>query len=377
MVHQYGSGAAVEENDNFETINRRLNYFTFNDPRTGRFGYDMMQPSSYNASGVNSPVSGADISSLTWTEFSTPANNFSQHFNRNILINSPSVNFQPAPGAAPADYFRLADNSATSYSSTSPAYQDADGVQRVADGWWQSSSVNTLPMRTDTPSGEPAASLPYRPVILNRNFESVGELGYVFRDMPWRSLNFSSTNSPDAGLLDFFSVNDGYAGITTEPVVAGRIDLNTANPQVLTAMLNGAARSQLYPTYDVSASDATNMAYAITNITTIAPLLNKAEIATRLAPNDPTVFPKATSEPQIDTNIKERREVMVRALASAGQVRTWNLLIDVIAQTGHLPPTATGFNNFIVSAEQRYWAHVAIDRYTGQVISIQLEPVSE
>jgi hypothetical protein len=51
--------------------------------------------------------------------------------------------------------------------------------------------------------------------------------------------------------------------------------------------------------------------------------------------------------------------------------------IDVVAQTGHFPPGAAGFNNFLVTAEQRYWAHVAIDRYTGQVISMQLEPVSE
>jgi hypothetical protein len=123
------------------------------------------------------------------------------------------------------------------------------------------------------------------------------------------------------------------------------------------------------------------MANVITNLTWNStmpmPLLNKAELATRVAPADPTVVASPSTQTQIDTNIKERREVIVRALAGSGQVRTWNVLIDVVAQSGHLPPNATGFNDFLVTAEQRYWAHVAIDRYTGQVVSLQLEPVSE
>ena len=114
------------------------------------------------------------------------------------------------------------------------------------------------------------------------------------------------------------------------------------------------------------------MATIITGMTASTPLMNKSELATRIAPADPTVSPVTT-----DSNIKERREAMVRGLASAGQVRTWNVMIDLVAQTGHLPPNATGFSNFLVNAEQRYWAHVAIDRYTGQVIAMQLEPVTQ
>ena len=81
-----------------------------------------------------------------------------------------------------------------------------------------------------------------RPIMLNRRFHSLAELGYVFRDLPWRSLNFShdnasSTNSSpqptaDAGLLDFFS-------LTQAPVRAGVVNLNTAPAPVLTTLLNG------------------------------------------------------------------------------------------------------------------------------------------
>jgi len=55
-------------------------------------------------------------------------------------------------------------------------------------------------------------------------------------------------------------------------------------------------------------------------------------------------------------------------------------MIDVMAQSGHYPPTATtaaDLPNFIVEGEQRYWVHVAIDRFTGQVIDQQVEVVKE
>jgi hypothetical protein len=285
-------------------------------------------------------------------------------------VTSASITISPviSPSANPSTYymntFRWADNTATSASDDSPVYQDKDGTQRPADGWWSSATANTLPEREDGQQ--------YRPVMLSRPFYSVGELGYVSRDMPWKSLDFSTPLSGDAGLLDYFCVNDGYAGSTNAPVVAGVLDLNTAQTPVLQAMLNGAPRAQLFPANDITAPDASTIAAKITSITATAPLLNKSEIATRLAPADPTVTSSSN-----DSNIKERREALVRALASVGQVRTWNLMIDVVAQTGHFPPGATGFNNFLVTAEQRYWAHVAIDRYSGQVVSVQLEPVSE
>ncbi|MCA1658742.1 MAG: hypothetical protein LC627_05540, partial [Verrucomicrobiaceae bacterium] len=59
------------------------------------------------------------------------------------------------------------------------------------------------------------------------------------------------------------------------------------------------------------------------------------------------------------------------------QARTWNLMIDVIAQSGRYPPTATTLRDFVVEGEKRYWLHVAIDRFTGEVIDRQLEAVYE
>ena len=75
---------------------------------------------------------------------------------------------------------------------------------------------------------------------------------------------------------------------------------------------------------------------------------------------------------------KTQRESIARALGEADQTRTWNLLIDVIGQSGRYPPNATSFENgFVVEGEQRYWVHVAIDRFTGQVIDKRIEIVNE
>ena len=74
---------------------------------------------------------------------------------------------------------------------------------------------------------------------------------------------------------------------------------------------------------------------------------------------------------------KTQRESIARALGETGQTRTWNLLIDVIAQSGHYPPNANTLAGFMVEGEQHYWVHVAIDRFTGQVIDKQIEVVNE
>ncbi|HYK48854.1 MAG TPA: hypothetical protein VEU94_03940, partial [Terriglobales bacterium] len=77
------------------------------------------------------------------------------------------------------------------------------------------------------------------------------------------------------------------------------------------------------------------------------------------------------------TGGEEIQEVIASALADTCQTRTWNLMIDLVAQSGRYPPTATNLSDFVVEGEKRYWLHVAIDRFTGEVIDQQLELVNE
>jgi len=60
------------------------------------------------------------------------------------------------------------------------------------------------------------------------------------------------------------------------------------------------------------------------------------------------------------------------------QTRVWTLLVDLIAQTGHFKPNAASLqNDFVVEGEQHYWLHVAIDRFTGQVLDRRVEAVKQ
>jgi hypothetical protein len=262
-------------------------------------------------------------------------------------------------------------------------YTDPDGVQRRGDAAYAGGNINGgYPMAQDVPAGTLGTGTNYaRPVILNRPFRSVGELGYVFRDTPWKTLDFFTPESADAGLLDLFSTNE-------EPdMVAGRVNLNTRQAPVLQAIIAGSGINPLSPGTDgsgwfgtVQGSLAQDIASATTGLvssTVNEPLLNRGELATRGQPADATRSLLATVG-FLDVQAgKTQRETAVRALTQAGQTRTWNLLIDVIAQTGRYPQTAGTFDNFVVEGEQRYWVHVAIDRYTGEVIDKQLEPVNE
>jgi hypothetical protein len=205
----------------------------------------------------------------------------------------------------------------------------------------------------------------WRPVMMNRPFRSVGEMGYAFRDQPFRTLSFSSANSPDAALLDLFSVND-Y--ITPSSMRAGIINLNSQQTGAIAAVLASTIRKEntLTPSL-LTASDANSAATSLASVTSTTPAINKGDLATLIA--SPTGL--GSSVP------KTERESIARALGEADQTRTWNLLIDVIAQIGKYAPGESNLTKFNVEGEQRYWVHVAIDRFTGQVIDKQIEVVNE
>ena len=66
--------------------------------------------------------------------------------------------------------------------------------------------------------------------------------------------------------------------------------------------------------------------------------------------------------------MKMRKQLIARTLAEIGQTRTWNLMIDVIAQSGKYAPVTTDFTdpaNFVVQGEQRYWVHIALIETIG------------
>ena len=116
---------------------------------------------------------------------------------------------------------------------------------------------------------------------------------------------------------------------------------------------------------------AANIAIA----TSTTPMQNRSELVMRSG-LPLTILPLPTTS-QNNQTVKARRGVVPRAISSVSQTRVWNLLIDVVAQSGRYPPGETDPKKFIVEGEQHYWVHVAIDRFTGQVIDRQVEVVKE
>jgi hypothetical protein len=213
----------------------------------------------------------------------------------------------------------------------------------------------------------------------NRPLRSVGEFSYAYNLLDainnHNGVNYltdfkdpyDSTANPDPALLDFFTYN-------TAPVRSGIVSLNTRQPPVLAAILKGAIFKKNNNDADYTSGvvgmpgvntpaanlDATNAANSVVNETwrTVnTRALSRADIA-RLASATVITNPPFTSD-------EEARDTIARALSEVVQTRTWGLLIDLVAQTGHYTPNAAGLDDFIVEGEKRYWLHVAIDRFEG------------
>ncbi|MEZ0297636.1 MAG: hypothetical protein ACAI35_14400 [Candidatus Methylacidiphilales bacterium] len=279
-------------------------------------------------------------------------------------------------------------------------YSDPDGIVRPGDSWRgdlatseasYGSGDGMLLYHTDLDATTYASTVyskyRRRPIIMNRPYSSVGELGYVFRDQPFRTLDFWSDKSADSGLLDLFSVNDTLPG----GVQGGKINLNAAPVNVIKSILKGgnkqATTTALPPKATAPSSLPTTITDAeaeatangiVNDISAKGSISNRAELGRRLTLpifNDyNTAGSTAAEKPNRN---KSYGEAPMRTLVNQMDTRTWNVLVDVVAQCGKLSPNADGLEDFVVEGERRYWLHVAIDRNTGKVIDRQLEVVNE
>jgi hypothetical protein len=245
-------------------------------------------------------------------------------------------------------------------------YTDRDGVVRPADG--AEADLQTgygCPIFPGELAGPNAAR---HPVVLNRPFRSVGELGYVFRDQPFCSLNFASPDSGDFGILDAFCVED-------EPeFTAGRINPNTAAKEVLASIFSQAVNqeSPIASQSQLSAANALSVAEGVKSWFAMnGPVADRENLADAVANSV-----KTNLNPFNEEN-KNLREASIRVLAPVSDLRTWNLLIDVVAQTGRFPVGLSSASDFDVRGEKRYWLQIAIDRFTGKVIARNLENANE
>jgi len=261
-------------------------------------------------------------------------------------------------------------------------YKDPDGVLRGADGMYEvAGNYQGQQLALNANMGGRNYN---RPIVLNRPFRTVGELGYTFRGGPWKTLDFFSSNSGDSALLDVFCINEPPpSGLS-----AGVINLNTRNPRVIQAVINGALKDETPLSglsggaVSLSSTQVAAIANAVTTLTETTPFSSRGELVTKFIGNT-NAFPlKPSTDPATGDNdaaiVKRRREAPVRALADVSTTRVWNLMVDVVVQTGKFPPGSTSLtNSFLVEGEKRYWVHLAIDRATCKVVDKAVELVEE
>jgi hypothetical protein len=223
------------------------------------------------------------------------------------------------------------------------------------------------------------------PIVLNHAFSTVGDFGYGLRPeyaaSRFQRLDFHTANL-NANLLDFFTYNP----VDHNYPRVGIVNLNTKNVPVIAAILQSALKKDVdvspipnpFPT--VAPPEATNAAQLIANATTAQPALNRADIGRLTAAGASAI---STAGLAAGEETEKGPEAIARALCEVTQTRTWNLFIDVIAQTGKYKPSAQDLtaSDFIVEGEKRYWLHIALGRdLNGGAIDVlgqQLEEVTE
>jgi Tfp pilus assembly protein PilX len=160
------------------------------------------------------------------------------------------------------------------------------------------------------------------PIILDRPFRTPGDLGYANKSLA-TTLDFYTAGTLDPLLLDLFTVSPAN-------IRAGVLSLNARNSIGLAAMLAGAIKNVGSSTL-LSASNARNVALDILSAT--------SSPAGRIAAGR-FELGRLTSrvQPGVIGTDEESRELISRSLAEVAQTRTWNLMIDVIAQAGAFHP---------------------------------------
>ena len=347
-------------------------FVEWTDPRTMRFGSPWSQQGWNNRASVDSSVAayetiqpGADIYDAPHSfAFCIPGSGVAPVLSLASIGWTGTTNYLPQCSAVNR--------------STLPQYfSDPDGVTRGGMAYYSQAGSSTLGKPLATNNGVS------RPMLLNRPFRSVAELGYAFRDIPWKQIDLFTPESGDGALMDTFCIKEDA---TADGIVAGKLNLNTRDPSVLAAVISGCGRES-DGTVSISGTEAlalSRMLCAWTSNTANGqgPIARLADIDGRyrdgnfesFCKDNPTPFAGGLTEANV---LQRYREALTRAVADVGEVRIWNLFADIITQNGFCPRGHAGTDGFVVKGEVRYWVHLAIDRATGEVLEMNLEKVIE
>jgi hypothetical protein len=291
------------------------------------------------------------------------------------------------------------------YRTHTTAIKYGQGGTNTAFAYGMEKNSSDDPVNGDAPCGSVATgNNPQRPspapnpiggsgpnatIVMNHAFSNVGEFGYAIdasavptptpgscapTPLPTTALptlDFSSPNFYDAPILDFFSYNP----ISSAYPRAGIVNLYTRNAPVLAAMLSSAWKTEAASANPNPAASPAGRVLPAEAMTAANAIVTETQNVLRGSPGfgpvTQTDLTRAIAARLVAAggsavgSTTEEKNSIARALAEMGQTRTWNLLIDVIAQTGRYASDATSItqaNKFIVEGEKRYWLHISLGR---------------
>jgi hypothetical protein len=181
--------------------------------------------------------------------------------------------------------------------------------------------------------------------------------------MPWKTLDFYTTNSADMALLDLF---ESYEH---PPVVAGKISWNTPYPEIWKSLLVGANRAYLAEDpMTISNDDASKIAVKISQICTGSenPPVSRSDFARSMT---------STEVSSLWPAFKHHRESIIRQIAEVGQSTTMNLMMDLVVEDGKQRMGVGQKIEFKTQGRRRYWVFMAIDRLTFEILEMKIEEI--
>ncbi len=201
-----------------------------------------------------------------------------------------------------------------------------------------------------------------RTPVLNRPFRSIGELGYVFRDLPGKTLDFFTNKSGDLPLLDVFCLEEGE-------ISSGRVDFVQAPLPIRQAILSGAFmnyRSQAPMV--LSSTQARELTEQSSK--TIVSIERNSDFASQILKLPGMDQEKGGAISQV----KQESESVLRSWVESHSNSTWQIMVDIVSQTGK---TSKETGRFSTHGERRAWVHASIDRQTGKVLDLEVEHVAD
>ncbi|MES2308464.1 MAG: type II secretion system protein [Verrucomicrobiota bacterium] len=338
---------------------KAMQAFIKSDPRTTRFGVAFMDrlgdtqgsPSVFCELSLR-PETSSKITQCYDSKIGFIGNNF------HLWLNETGKYFG-VPTSYTGMYASMAENRYTYSSATPETYPDIDGIQRWGDYALDGNPYQTTQKINPYKQNEQT----YRPIILDRPCRSVGELGYTDRDMPWKSLDFYSTNSADMVLLDLFESNEH------PPVVAGKISWNVPYPEIWKSLLVGADRAYGADNpISISSDEASKIASKIflACSSSDTPPVCRSDLVRSLT---------STEVSSAWPAFKHHRESVIRQIAEVGQSSTVNFMMDLVVEDGKSRKGSNQKVEFKAQGRRRYWVFVAIDRMTYEIIDMKIEEV--